>query len=70
MCGSTGWCPGWVLPTSARQLGAALFHPDSVPITNLLEVNNLLELMLRLMVVFGLGILMPVIVVTLNSVGA
>lgn len=45
------------------------FTPDSVPITNLLEVQDYLELTLRLMVVFGLGFLMPVVVVGLNLVG-
>ncbi|MDR1430848.1 MAG: twin-arginine translocase subunit TatC [Propionibacteriaceae bacterium] len=45
------------------------FTPDSVPITNLLEVNQFFELTLRLMVVFGLGFLMPVVVVGLNFAG-
>lgn len=45
------------------------FTPDSVPILNLLEVDRFLELTLRLMVVFGLGFLMPVVVVGLNLVG-
>jgi len=45
------------------------FTPDSVPILNLLEVDRFLDLTLRLMVVFGLGFLMPVVVVGLNFVG-
>lgn len=45
------------------------FTPSSVPITNLLEVNQFLELTLQLMVVFGLGFLMPVVVVGLNLIG-
>ena len=45
------------------------FTPDSVPILNLLEVDRFLDLTLRLMVVFGLGFLMPVVVVGLNLVG-
>ena len=45
------------------------FTPDSVPILNLLEVDRFLDLTLRLMVVFGLGFLMPVVVVGLNLIG-
>lgn len=45
------------------------FTPDSVPVLNLLDVGPFLELMLRLMVVFGLGFLMPVVVVGLNLMG-
>jgi sec-independent protein translocase protein TatC len=45
------------------------FTPQSVPITNLIEIDKFLELMLQLMVVFGLGFLMPVIVVGANLVG-
>lgn len=45
------------------------FTPDSVPVLNLLDVGTFLELMLRLMVIFGLGFLLPVVVVGLNLVG-
>ncbi len=45
------------------------FTPSSIPITNLLEVNQFLELTLQLMVIFGLGFLMPVVVVGLNLAG-
>ncbi len=45
------------------------FTPDSVPVLNLLDVEPFLELMLRLMLVFGLGFLMPVVVVGLNLMG-
>ena len=45
------------------------FTPQSVPITNLIEIDKFLELMLQLMVVFGLGFLMPVVVVAANLVG-
>ena len=45
------------------------FTPDSVPVLNLLDVGPFLELMLRLMVIFGLGFLLPVVVVGLNLVG-
>lgn len=45
------------------------FTPDNVPILNLLEVDRFLDLTLRLMVVFGLGFLMPAVVVGLNLVG-
>ena len=45
------------------------FTPQSVPITNLIEIDKFLELMLQLMVVFGLGFLMPVVVVAANLAG-
>jgi len=45
------------------------FTPSSIPITNLLEVNQFLEMTLQLMVIFGLGFLMPVVVVGLNLAG-
>ncbi len=45
------------------------FTPESVPITNLIEIDKFLELMLQLMLVFGLGFLMPVVVVGANLVG-
>lgn len=45
------------------------FTPQSVPVMNLLDVRQFLDLMLRLMVVFGLGFLMPVVVVGLNLIG-
>ena len=37
--------------------------------TNLLDINEFLKLTLQLMVVFGLGFLMPVVVVGANMVG-
>src|SRR5699024_11215846 len=43
--------------------------PDSVPILSLLEVDRFLDLTLQLMVVFGLGFLMPVVGVGLNLIG-
>ena len=45
------------------------FTPESVPITNLIEIDKFLELMLQLMLVFGLGFLMPVVVVGANFAG-
>lgn len=45
------------------------FTPSSIPITNLLEVNDFLGLTLQLMVIFGLGFVMPVVVVGLNLIG-
>lgn len=45
------------------------FTPSSVPITNLLEVNDFLKLTMQLMIIFGLGFLMPVVVVGLNLIG-
>jgi sec-independent protein translocase protein TatC len=40
-----------------------------VPVTNLLDVQDFLKLTLQLMVVFGLGFLMPVVVVGANMMG-
>ena len=45
------------------------FTPSSIPITNLLEVNDFLKLQLQLMIIFGLGFLMPVVVVGVNLIG-
>jgi sec-independent protein translocase protein TatC len=45
------------------------FTPSSIPITNLLEVNDFLKLQLQLMIIFGLGFLMPVVVVGINLIG-
>lgn len=45
------------------------FTPSSVPITNLLDVNDFLQMMLQLMVIFGLGFLMPVVIIGLNLIG-
>ncbi|WP_040161024.1 twin-arginine translocase subunit TatC [Nigerium massiliense] len=46
------------------------FTPDNIAgLTNLLEVGDFLNLMLQLMLVFGLGFLMPVVVVALNLMG-
>lgn len=56
-----------VLPQGVSVLMS--FTPQSVPITNLIEIDKFLELMLQLMVVFGLGFLMPVVVVGANLVG-
>ncbi|MFT3861379.1 twin-arginine translocase subunit TatC [Micropruina sp.] len=56
-----------ILPQGISVLMA--FTPQSVPITNLIEIDKFLELMLQLMLVFGLGFLMPVVVVGANFVG-
>lgn len=56
-----------ILPQGISVLMA--FTPQSVPITNLIEIDKFLELMLQLMVVFGLGFLMPVVVVGANLAG-
>jgi sec-independent protein translocase protein TatC len=57
----------YILPQGIAVLLA--FTPSSVPITNLIDVAQFLDLTLRLMVVFGLGFLLPVVVVGLNLVG-
>lgn len=45
------------------------FTPDNQDILNLLYLDEFLILMLKLMLVFGIGFLLPVIVVTLNFMG-
>ena len=57
----------YILPQGIAVLLA--FTPSSVPITNLIDVAQFLDLTLRLMVVFGLGFLLPVVVVGLNLMG-
>lgn len=57
----------WVLPKGiAVMLG---FTPESVPVANLLDLQYFLSFLIRLMLVFGLAFLLPVVVVTLNLVG-
>ncbi len=55
----------YILPQGISVLLA--FTPSSV--TNLLDVNDFLKLTLQLMVVFGLGFLMPVVIVGANLMG-
>lgn len=42
---------------------------QTIQVDNLLQIDNFLSLLLQMMLVFGLGFLIPVIVVTLNLVG-
>lgn len=57
----------YILPQGISVMLA--FTPSTVPVTNLLDVNDFLKLTLQLMVVFGLGFLMPVVVVGANLMG-
>jgi sec-independent protein translocase protein TatC len=57
----------YILPQGISVLLA--FTPSTVPVTNLLDVQDFLKLTLQLMVVFGLGFLMPVVVVGANMMG-
>lgn len=45
------------------------FTPEDAPVTNLLDLPYFLNFMLRLMIVFGIAFLIPVIVLMLNFVG-
>lgn len=57
----------WVLPKGIEvMLG---FTPESVPVANLLDLQYFLSFLIRLMLVFGLAFLLPVVIVTLNLVG-
>ncbi len=55
----------YILPQGISVLLA--FTPNSV--TNLLDISDFLKLTLQLMVVFGLGFLMPVVIVGANLMG-
>jgi sec-independent protein translocase protein TatC len=57
----------YIMPQGISVLLA--FTPSSVPVMNLIDVRDFLELTLKLMIVFGLGFLIPVVVVGLNLVG-
>lgn len=57
----------WVMPQGIVVL--LQFTPDNLGIQNLLKIDNYLNLLLQLMLVFGAGFLVPVFVVALNLVG-
>lgn len=57
----------YILPSAIAILLS--FTPQGFEGLNLLKMNDFLVLMMQLMLVFGLGFLLPVIVVTLNFVG-
>ncbi len=57
----------YILPQGISVLIA--FTPDTVPVTNLLDIKDFLKLTLQMMVIFGLGFLMPVVVVGANMMG-
>lgn len=56
-----------VLPQAVAVMMA--FTPSQVPIVNLIEVDTFLVLMMQLMLIFGIGFLLPLVVVALNLVG-
>ncbi|MDN5570246.1 MAG: twin-arginine translocase subunit TatC [Propionibacteriaceae bacterium] len=57
----------WVVPQAVVVLLS--FTPTTTQVTNLLNLGNFLSLLIQLMLVFGLGFLMPVFVVALNLIG-
>lgn len=57
----------WVMPQGIIVM--LQFTPENMGIQNLLQLDNYLGLLLQLMVVFGIGFLVPVFVVALNLVG-
>lgn len=59
-----GW---WILPKGIEVMLS--FTPSSVPVTNMLDINNFLDMLLQLMLVSGLAFLLPVFLVGLNLVG-
>ena len=59
---------GYYIMPSAIAIMLA-FTPESFEVLNLLEMNDFFKMMMQLMLVFGLGFLLPVVVVTLNFVG-
>lgn len=64
----SGVAVGYVIMPQAISVMIS-FTPSSVPVLNLLEINQFLELMIQLMVIFGLGFLIPVVVIGLNLAG-
>lgn len=57
----------WVLPQGISAMLA--FTPDSVPVTNLVDLNAFLDLLIMMMLIFGLSFLLPVLLIGLNLVG-
>ena len=57
----------WVLPQGIAVM--MQFTPQGVDITNLFEINNYLNLLVQMMLIFGIGFLVPVFVVALNMIG-
>lgn len=45
------------------------FTPESVPVTNMLDIQYFLTFLIRLMLVFGIAFLLPVVIIALNLVG-
>lgn len=64
----TGVAMGYLILPSAVAILLG-FTTDVIDIQNLMPVDSFLLLMMQLMLVFGLGFLLPVIVVTLNFIG-
>lgn len=56
-----------VLPKGIEVMLA--FTPESAPVTNMLDIQPFLTFLIRLMLVFGLAFLLPVVLITLNLVG-
>lgn len=57
----------WVMPKGIAVMLS--FTPESLEITNLLDLPYFLNFLIRLMLVFGIAFLLPVVVVALNLVG-
>jgi sec-independent protein translocase protein TatC len=57
----------WVLPKGIEVMLS--FTPEQVPVTNMLDMPYFLSFLIRLMLIFGLAFLLPVVVVALNLTG-
>lgn len=57
----------WVLPKGISVMLS--FTPENVPVTNMLDMPYFLTFMMRMMLVFGLAFLLPVVIVVLNLAG-
>ncbi|NNG19456.1 twin-arginine translocase subunit TatC [Naumannella sp. ID2617S] len=57
----------WVLPKGISVMLS--FTPGSVPVTNMLDIQYFLTFLIRLMLVFGIAFLLPVVLVVLNMAG-
>lgn len=57
----------WVMPKGISVMLS--FTPQSVPVTNMLDIQYFLTFLIRLMLVFGIAFLLPVVLVVLNLAG-
>lgn len=57
----------WIMPAGISAMLA--FTPESVPVTNLVDLNAFLDLLIVMMLIFGISFLLPILLISLNFVG-